>query len=223
MPYNANTFEELDSFEKIQDELEAVALALNIVDILELPDKALDTQHFAQGVAGVWGTVSRTSDLTIVEPAYTYNDTWPPPDMSGWADIVVKTGITWDPLGEYEVLHVKFNASLYSMSEPPGDPYPGSEYYFVVALAVEQGGVYRIVPVTVRPFSIKDRKISNTDVLFLDLAVSTMLHTATLPSTGPVTKLKAVGAIHGGSGVSISVLDVAHITWKSLKTGDLGV
>lgn len=217
MAYGADYIEELDPYSKLEDELQAVSLGLNIVDVTEFPPGALDTQHFGANAVGIAKTTSATADFVIAEPSAIYVDTWPPPGMTGFDEMLRLTAVNWDPTGEYTMLHVRFNGNMASVANTPAS----GEVYAVAAIAVKQGGTFRIVPKTVRPYSIKDRRIDSTDDSNIDIALATWLSSDRLPSAGVVTEVAAVMAIHDGSGTTEVTLSSMNLFCKSVKAGDL--
>lgn len=224
MSYSMTYLDDLQPFATaVEDEFLALQLSLNTIDATELPRGALDTQHFSTNhVVGDWDAWTGTALVTADEALGHIYATWPPV-LTEWQTLTTRSITSWNGgLDDHNLMHITVNANLAFVEDVESEPLP----LVLIGIAVEQGGVYRMIDRTVRPFSINDRRLSFTAPTTrrsdLDLNTSTMLRGADLPGAGPVTGIAVYFTIAGGPGTTATaVIESFHASYKTLRVGDL--
>lgn len=224
--YSLSYLDDLEPYvASLQTEFEKVENYINDIDASSLPRGSMDTQHFATNVVvGGFGTASLNTVVTADEVAGQQYSNWPPMTSFGeWLEILEITGLNWDVTGDYNIMHVSGNANLSRVIGLKNEPAPR----VLFAIGIERGGFWQIVPHTVRPFSVNDRRLSYTSTVRrsdIDMSVSTMFQEGTLPTNtfgDIVTGLRLYITIAGGNGTGTAKVDAANLSWKTLRTGAL--
>lgn len=219
MAYNHDYIEDLALFASTGDAaLDAVQLALNTIDASDLPDGALDTQHFSVNwLVGVAGTLEYWAGITTVDEALHTVSTWPPVYAEWQPGNTISLGTPWDQNGDYGALEIFGNAQLTYVASG------AATTSVVMAIAVQQSGSWSIIPNTVRVYSTDDHIVASNGEAYLDMPVHTVLFDGDLASSADVTGVRLVWGIRGGGGSTLAYIGAYNLTVIAQRTGDLGV